>query len=135
MPKVMERPTYQESMKGEKTRQLSTAFPPVWTPEKEGEFIKALYVGSELANPKGVETGFMAHNFALIAWNGTFTRSKKDYTPTEGEIISISGDLMTRALKTVAVGSKLGIVFSGYAERTSKTRNPAKLFEVELIEG
>lgn len=122
-----------EALGGRKTKKLSVAFPAVWTPEGEGEFILGQYTGTESVHPKGSDKPFDSFNIGLDAWKATFARSGNPYTPIRGEIIGVSGDLLARALKELKPGTVVAIEYKGLGRKVGK-RSPAKLFDVQEVE-
>lgn len=124
--------TMEAAIGGRATKQLSTVFPPVWDPEEAGEFLVGVYDGTEEIRPTGVKKAFTSYRIALEAWRGHFVRAKQVYSPTKGELISVSGDVLSRAMEKLKPGQTIGIKFLGLGEKKGKN-NPAKLFEAVEI--
>lgn len=132
--------TMEDYLRGKKIEELSTVFPPVWViaedrkdaKEQEGEWFSGAFVKSEMIQPTGVREEFMSYTFAFLAGNASFVRSKEKYVPCEGEIVSVSGEVLGRALADIKQGDKIVIRFKGLGEKKGK-RSAPKLYEVKKI--
>lgn len=125
--------SFESAIGGRKTKELSTAFPALWDPSEAGEYIVGVYKGSEEISPKGSSGPFLSYRFQLESYKGHFTRSKQEYTPSNGELISVSGRVLAAGLENLKEGTVVGIKFLGMGEKKGK-RNAPKLFEVLEIE-
>jgi hypothetical protein len=131
MPKCVDAGTYEDVIKGKSVTELSTAFPPVWDPQESGEFVVGEFLGKETIQPKGCQS-FDTFNLKMSSCRGHFTRSKQEYKPELGEIISVSGEILGRALAEIEKGENVGLKFLGLGEKKGK-RSAPKLFKVDKI--
>lgn len=118
-----------------KTKALSGAFAPTWTPETAGEQVLGEYIESRIVpKSKNVEKEFPAYSFKLLQWtNGTtFKRQENSILPVEGLVFSIMGKVMDEAMKSVNPGDRILLAYNGLAPKKGK-RNPAKLIDVHTL--
>ncbi len=111
-----------------------TEFPAVVKFSKAGQKFWGKYIGTEMVPQKPPKNPLRAHVFELLGYDGaTFEKNKKTIEVKEGDIVSISGQRLDRALQPADIGAKCRIVYDGQEPEGRNGNNPAHLFSVNVI--
>lgn len=128
-----------DSKNAEQWEEVDSSLPAPWSPEKPGDFIEGVFLGSAKvrSKPRGnqpIPPGkefFDSYRFRLTAdVTGNFGGERAE-TKKAGEVIGTSGAMLATKFDQVATGTKVRLVYQG----TLKDINNAKDFKVLIPKG